>query len=98
MSNRNHVRIPKKLADAFDTYFQTSRFAQRNFVKFNKDLTIGQIQRLAERYGYTLDTDHALGKSFKGTFKISGGRSKKNPKNLRISARTLPLAEDWTTS
>lgn len=92
---RNQVRIPKKLADSFDTYFQTSRFAQANFTRFNKDMTIGQIKRLAERHGYVLDEEHALGKNFKGTFKISGGKGKKQ-KSLRVSAATLPLAEDWT--
>lgn len=89
------VRLPKKLADAFDTYFQTSRFAQSKFMKFDKRLTIGQIKRLADRHGFELDEAHALGDKFKGTFKINGGKGK-NKKALRISASTLPLAEDWT--
>lgn len=88
------TRLPKKLADAFDTYFQTSRFAQAKFMKFDKKLTIGQIKRLAERHGFTLDEEHALGTKFKGTFKISGGKGK-TPKNLRVSAATLPRAEVW---
>lgn len=98
MSNKTNkpvAKLPKKLADAFDTYFQTSRFAQKNFVKFDKSMTLGQIKRIAERHGYTLDEAAALSKNFKGTFKISGGKAKR-VKHLRVSAATLPFAEDWT--
>ena len=88
------VRIPRRLAGAFDSYFQTSRFAQANFIKFNKELVIKQINSTAERHGLVLDEEHALGPKFKGTFKLSGG--KKKQRMLRVSAASLPHAEDWT--
>lgn len=89
------VKLPKKLADAFDTYYQTSRYAQQQFIPFNKDMILPQLEQRAQRYGFTLDADHARSKAFKGTFKLSGGR-KKVPMQLRVSAKSLPLAEDWT--
>lgn len=89
------VRLPKKLADSFDTYFQTSRYAQKNFTKFDKSLVLTTIKNAADRHGYVLDEEHALSSKFKGVFKISGGKGK-TPKTLRVSAATLPQAEDWS--
>lgn len=94
MNTRNQVRLPKKLADAFDTYFQTSRFAQTNFVRFDKTMTLGQVKRLAERYGYTFDMEHATKGKFRGFFKLSGGKRKY--RDLRVTSDSLPMAEDWT--
>ena len=83
------VKIPAKLADAFDTYFQTSRFAQKNFVKFNKDAVLAHIEKVAARYNYVLDAS-ARSPNFKGVFKLAN-----KSRTLRVSASTLPLAEDW---
>lgn len=85
------VRIPKKLADVMDTYFQTSQFAQKHFLKFNKENLLTQIKERAARYGYELDTDHAESDKFKGVFKLSHAK-----RDIRISRNTLPFAEDWT--
>lgn len=84
------VKIPAKLADAFDTYFQTSKFAQRNFMRFNKDAVLEQIKTVAKRYNYTIDPS-AFGPNFKGVFKLAN-----KTRTIRVSAATLPMAEDWT--
>lgn len=88
----SHARIPmpKPLSDAFDTYFQTSKFAQKNFLKFNKEIVLAAIERAAARYGYTVDRS-AYEPGFKGVFKLN-----RKTRSLRVSAATLPLAEDWT--
>lgn len=88
---RKQVRIPKKLVDAFDSYFQTSRFAQQHFIKFNKDMTLGQIKRLAERHGYEFDIEHATRGKFRGFFKLHGGRGKVK-RDFRVTADSLPFA------
>lgn len=87
------VRIPKKLADAFDTYFQTSSFAQQNFLKFNKDMLLEILAARAERYGYELDLEAAKSDKFKGVFKLSHKK-----RDVRIGRKNLPFAEDWTVA
>lgn len=84
------IKIPAPLADAFDTYFQTSKFAQANFTRFNKELVLDSIKRVAARYGYTVD-EAAFKPNFKGVFKLT-----RKTKAIRVSAATMPLAEDWT--
>lgn len=88
--SRNLVSIPKALANELDTYFQTSRFAQKEFTKFNKGTLLARIVKVAARFRYTVDQS-AFGPNFKGVFKLSC-----KSKALRVSAATLPLAEDWT--
>jgi len=88
----SHARIPmpKALADAFDTYFQTSKFAQKNFIKFDKGMVLPAIEKAAARFGYTVDRS-AYEPGFKGVFKLN-----RKTRSIRVSASTLPLAEDWT--
>ena len=65
-----------------------------SLMKFDKSMTLGQIKRLAERYGYEFDMEHATKGKFRGFFKLSGGKRKH--RDLRVSLDNLPFAEDWT--
>ena len=83
MSER--VMIPRKLADALDTYYQTSAFAQRNFTKFDKTMTHQKIKDEAAKLHYTVEVSQ--GKN-SGTF-IFARPSRK----MRVSRKTFPEAE-----
>lgn len=84
------IPIPAPLADVLDTYFQTSRFAQKNFLRFNKEEILTKIERVAARYNYKLD-ESARSDKFKGEFKLN-----RASRSIRVSSKTLPMAEDWT--
>lgn len=83
------VKMPAALADALDTYFQTSRFAQANFLPFNKTLALTKLHDAARRFNYTVTPVESKGQ-FKGVFKLD-----RPSQSLRVSAKTLPLAERW---
>lgn len=83
------VAMPRKLTEAVDAYFQTSRFAQRNFLPFNKTLTLSRLEAEASKLGYTVTPVESNGQ-FKGTFKLD-----RVSQSLRVSAKTMPLAERW---
>lgn len=89
MSNKPLVVMPKKLTDTLDAYFQTSKFAQKNFVPFNKELLHAKIREVAGRFNYEV-VGLEEGKDFKGVFKLE-----RKSQKLRVSAKTLPFAEKW---
>jgi hypothetical protein len=88
VSEKPTTTLPTKLLEAFKAYFQTSKFAQENFIKFNKTMTVNGIKREASRYGYTLVNGEEP--NFKGVFKL-----RRRDRELRVAARTLPAAEVW---
>lgn len=83
------VTMPRKLTDAVSAYFETSKFAQANFIPFNKTLVLSQLETEAAKLGYTVTAVESKGQ-FKGTFKLD-----RASQSLRVSAKTLPLAERW---
>lgn len=49
------VRIPKALANKIDGYYSTRAFACCHGVKFNKDMLLDQIEKMADRHHFTVE-------------------------------------------
>lgn len=79
------IPLPARLADAFDTYFQTAAFAQKNFTKFNRDLVMGKLRDSAKRLGY--DVTAGEGKN-SGHFTLT-----RATQTLRVTRANFPNAE-----
>lgn len=83
------VTMPRRLTNAVSAYFETSRFAQANFLRFDKTLCLNKLNEEAAKLGYTVTPVESKGQ-FKGVFKLD-----RASQSLRVSAKTLPLAEKW---
>lgn len=79
------VRLPKKLEEAFDTYYQTSAFARKNFLKFNRELVMQEVTHAAKRCGYEVKASE--GKSA-GEFTLT-----RKSQTLRVTRSKFPLAD-----
>lgn len=79
------IPLPARMADAFDTYFQTAAFAQKNFTKFNRDLVMGKLKEAAKRCGYEVNAGE--GKN-SGHFVLT-----RATQTLRVTRANFPNAE-----
>lgn len=79
------IPIPKRLADALDTYYQTAQFARQHFTKFNRELTHRGIVDQAEKLGYTVTMSE--GKNA-GQFVFQ-----RESRTLRVTRKNFPMAE-----
>jgi hypothetical protein len=79
------VALPKVLADALDSYYQTSKFARQHFIRFNKELVYRELNAAASRLGYTMSASE--GKNA-GQFVFT-----RASKTLRVTRDTFPQAE-----
>lgn len=89
MSNKPMVDLPPGLRREFDTYFQTAKYAQANFTRFDRSMIMERLSQAASRYGYTIVTDPTAS-NFKGVFRLE-----RPTREIRVSNKTYPRAEIW---
>lgn len=54
-------RLPARLEDAIDSFYQTWKFARLNGIKMNRDLVMQQVKQAAARFNYTVSTTKKAG-------------------------------------
>jgi len=80
MNDYDVVVLPKNLANVVDAYYQTRAFSLKTGAKFNKDLILAQLQKVAKRFRYTVE-------GTTGSFKFKGAKS-----TLMVTQDTYPNA------